>query len=108
MAYIFLAAAIVSEVVGTMAVKASEGFTRPLYDFIGIIGYVIALYLLSLVLKTIPVGIAYAIWSGVGIIFVAAAGYFLYKQSLDLASLIGIGLIIAGIIVLNTFSHITV
>ncbi|WP_109698911.1 DMT family transporter [Chitinophaga deserti] len=104
MKYVLLGIAIISEVIATSALKASEGFTRFWPSAIVIAGYGIAFYCLSLTLKTIPVGIAYAIWSGLGIVLVSAAGVFLYKQKLDLGAIIGMLLIIAGVIVVNVFS----
>ncbi|GAA5010285.1 multidrug efflux SMR transporter AbeS [Acinetobacter puyangensis] len=107
MSYVFLAIAIISEVIATSALKASNGFTVLIPSLITIVGYVIALFCLSLTLKTIPVGIAYAIWSGAGIILISTVGWVLYKQQLDLAALIGLGLMISGIIVINVFSKST-
>ncbi|MGB6241596.1 MAG: multidrug efflux SMR transporter [Castellaniella sp.] len=100
----YLIIAIAAEVVATSALKASNGFTRLLPSSITVIGYGLAFYLLALALKTIPVGIAYAVWSGVGIVAIAAIGYLVFDQTLDAAALIGIGLILAGVLVLNVFS----
>ncbi len=102
--WVYLSFAIVFEVIGTSALKASEGFTRIVPASIVVVGYGAAFYLLALTLRAIPVGIAYAVWSGVGIVLVSAVAWFLYGQRLDAAALIGIGLIIAGVIVLNGFS----
>lgn len=99
-----LAVAILAEVIGTTALKASESFTRPLPAAITVIGYAIAFYCLSLSLKTIPVGIAYAIWSGVGIVAITALAWFLYGQKLDAPAVAGIGLILLGVLVINVFS----
>lgn len=107
MSYLFLAIAIISEVIATSALKASNGFTVLVPSLITIVGYVIALFFLSLTLKTIPVGIAYAIWSGAGIILISTVAWIIFKQHLDLAALIGLGLMIAGIIVINVFSKST-
>lgn len=107
MSYLFLAIAIISEVIATSALKASNGFTVLVPSLITIVGYVIALFFLSLTLKTIPVGIAYAIWSGAGIILISTVAWIMFKQQLDLAALIGLGLMIAGIIVINVFSKST-
>lgn len=101
MKFIYLFVAILAEVIATSALKASEQFTKTVPSIIVIAGYVIAFYFLSLTLKSMPIGIAYALWSGVGIVLVSGAGYFLYKQTLDLPALIGIGLIIIGVIVIN-------
>jgi small multidrug resistance pump len=102
--WLYLAIAIVSEVIATSALKASESFTRPGPSFVVVAGYAIAFYFLSLTLRTIPVGIAYAVWSGVGIVLVSLVGWFLYGQRLDMAAYLGIGLIAAGVVVLNIFS----
>jgi len=107
MKYVLLAVAIVSEVIATSALKASEGFSRTGPSLIVIAGYGIAFYCLSLTLKSIPVGIAYAIWSGLGIVLVSAAGWILYKQKLDAGAIIGMMLIVAGVIVVNVFSKST-
>jgi len=102
--YAILAIAIVSEVIGTLSLKASEGFTRLGPSMIVIVAYGLAFYFLSLTLKSIPVGIAYAVWSGMGVTLVALIGWLLFGQKLDLAAVLGMGLIIAGVIVLNLFS----
>ncbi|HHV66625.1 MAG TPA: QacE family quaternary ammonium compound efflux SMR transporter [Ochrobactrum intermedium] len=102
--YAILAIAIVSEVIGTLSLKASEGFTRLGPSMIVIVAYGLAFYFLSLTLKSIPVGIAYAVWSGIGVTLVALIGWLLFGQKLDLAAVLGMGLIIAGFIVLNLFS----
>lgn len=105
MSYLYLSIAIVAEVIGTSALKASEGFTRLGPVLITIIGYAAAFYFLSLTLKTIPVGIAYAIWSGVGIVLISLVGYALFRQTLDLPAIVGMALIIAGVAVINLFSR---
>jgi small multidrug resistance pump len=102
--YLYLAIAIAAEVVATSALKASDGFTRPGPSLIVAAGYALAFYFLSLVLKTIPVGVAYAIWSGVGIVLIALIGWAVLKQPLDLPALVGIGLIVAGVAVIQLFS----
>ncbi|GGB99035.1 multidrug transporter [Oxalicibacterium flavum] len=102
--WILLGLAILAEVIGTSAMKASEGFTRVAPSLITVVFYGIAFYLLSLTLRTIPVGIAYAVWSGVGIVLISLVAWALYGQKLDAAGMIGIGLIIAGVVVLNVFS----
>ncbi|MBA4503283.1 DMT family transporter [Marinobacterium marinum] len=102
--WLFLSIAIVAEVVATSALKSSEGFSRPLPSIIVVVGYLIAFYCLSLTLKTIPVGVAYAIWSGVGLVLVALAGWWLHGQKLDPATMAGMTLIVAGILVINLFS----
>jgi len=103
-AYTWLAVAIVAEVIATTALRAADGFTQLWPSLISIVGYVVAFYFLSLTLRSMPVGIAYAIWSGVGIVLISLAGWLLYKQLLDLPALIGMGLIMAGVIVINLFS----
>jgi len=102
--YLFLLIAILAEVVATSALKASEGFSRPLPSLVTVAGYAIAFYFLSLTLKAIPVGVAYALWSGAGIVLIALIGYFAFGQKLDLPALAGIGLILAGVLVINLFS----
>lgn len=104
MKFIYLFVAITAEVIATSALKASEQFSKLIPSLIVIAGYMIAFYFLSLTLRTMQVGIAYALWSGVGIVLVSAAGYFLYQQKLDLPAIIGISLIILGVIVINVFS----
>lgn len=104
MNYLWLAGAILSEVVGTSSLKASEGFTRPLPSAAVVMGYGVAFYCLSQTLKTIPVGIAYAIWSGLGTVLIALVGLVLYKQKLDLAAVAGMTLIVAGVLVMNLLS----
>lgn len=104
MAYLYLAIAIIAEVAATTALKASEQFTRPGPTLVVVVGYGIAFYLLTLVLRTIPVGVTYAIWSGMGIVLVAVAAAAVYKQVPDLPAVIGMGLIVLGVIVINVFS----
>ena len=101
----YLAVAIVAEVIATSALKASEGFSRFVPSLVVVAGYGIAFFCLSLTLRTIPVGIVYAIWSGVGIVLIALAGYFVFGQVLDAPALIGMGLIVAGVLVINLFSR---
>ena len=102
--WVFLGVAIIAEVIATSALKASEGFTKPVPSLIVAIGYMAAFYFLSLVLRSIPVGIAYAIWSGLGVVLVALISWMLYGQKLDLPAIIGMGLILSGVIVMNLFS----
>jgi len=104
MSYIYLAIAIVAEVIGTSALKAAEGFTRPLPSLVVVAGYGAAFYFLSLALKTIPVGIAYAIWSGVGVALITLIGWVVFKQRLDAPALAGLALIVAGVVVIQFFS----
>ena len=102
--WVLLGFAIIIEVTGTNCIKASEGFTKPLPTIVAIIAFVCSLYLLSIISKTLPIGIVYAVWSGVGIILTSIIGYFLFGQKLDIAGFIGIGLILIGVIVINLFS----
>ncbi|MBI3344081.1 MAG: multidrug efflux SMR transporter [Gammaproteobacteria bacterium] len=104
MQWIYLAIAIVSEVIATSALKAAEGFTRWVPSVLVVVGYASAFYFLSLTLRTIPLGVAYAIWAGVGVALVALVGWAVYHQSLDIGAIIGITLIVSGVIVLNLFS----
>jgi small multidrug resistance pump len=104
MTYVLLLIAITAEVIATSALKAAEGFSKPVPSVIVVVGYAVAFYCLSLTLKVLPVGIAYAIWSGVGIVLVAAIGLVVYGQKLDLPAVIGLGLIIAGVLVVNLLS----
>lgn len=104
-AYALLACAIALEVAATSLLKASDGMTR-LWPTLGaLVGYGVCFWLLSMVMKSIPTGIAYAIWSGVGIVLISLIGLFVFKQKLDLAAILGIGLICAGVLVINLFSR---
>ena len=105
--YLYLSIAILAEVVATSALKSSEGVTKPLPSLIVALGYGVAFYFLSLVLKTVPMGVAYAIWSGVGIVLIAGIGWLWMKQPLDAPALVGIGLIVAGVAVIQLFSKST-
>ena len=102
--WIFLSVAIVSEVAATSALKASDGFSRLWPSLVVVAGYTVAFYFLSLTLKTVPVGVAYAIWSGAGIALIALIGWAFFGQTLDLPAIIGMLLIVAGVLVLNLFS----
>ena len=102
--WIFLCVAIIAEVIATSALKSSEGFSKPIASVIVVLGYIIAFYCLSLTLKTIPVGIAYAIWSGVGIVLVTTIAWIVFDQKLDVWGIIGIALIMSGVLVLNLLS----
>lgn len=104
MIYIFLFVAIVAEVIATSAMAKSDGFTRIWPSLIAFLGYGLAFYLLSLVTRTVPVGIVYAVWSGAGIVLVAAAGWLLFGQKLDLPAAIGMAMIIAGVLIINLLS----
>lgn len=105
MTYVYLSLAIISEVAATTTLKSTVGFTRPLASLIVIIGYGISFYFLSLTLRVLPVSITYAIWSGLGIVLVTLSGALVYRQFPDRPALIGIGLIVAGVSVINLFSH---
>lgn len=107
MTYLYLAIAIIAEVTATTALKASEEFTRITPSVVVILGYGVAFYFMTLVLRVIPIGITYAIWSGLGIVLVTIIGFFFYKQTLDIPAIIGISLIISVVIVINVFSNIT-
>lgn len=102
--YLYLAAAIVFEVIGTSSLKESEGFTRLVPSLVTAAAYAASFTLLAFTLKTIPVGLAYAIWSGVGIVLIAAIGWFRFNQTLDTPALVGLSLIVAGVVVINAFS----
>lgn len=105
--YLILLLAIAAEVVATSALKASENFTCLVPSILVVVGYGIAFTCLSLTLKTLPLGVAYAIWSGVGTALVAVVGWLVYRQQLDLPAIVGIALIIAGTLVLNLFSKVS-
>jgi small multidrug resistance pump len=102
--WIILSVAIASEVVATSALKASEGFSRLLPSLIVVAGYAVAFFCLSLTLKTIPVGVAYAIWSGAGVALITLVAWVFFGQKLDIPAIIGLLLIVAGVVVLNVFS----
>jgi small multidrug resistance pump len=104
MPYVILMLAVLAETIGTTALQASQQFSRPLPSVIVVVAYGVAFYLLAIALKTFPVGIAYAMWSGMGIVFIAIIGFAVFGQKLDLAAILGIALIMAGIIVINLFS----
>lgn len=108
MNWIYLAIAITAEVIATSFLKSSEGFSRALPSIAVVVGYGVAFYFLSLTLRTIPVGIAYAIWSGAGIVLIAGIGWLFLGQKIDLAGVVGMGLIVAGVATLNLFSKMTV
>ena len=105
--YLPLFCAIVLETIGTSFLQASQQFTRPVPTAIMAVSYLVSFYLLGLALKTMPVGVAYAIWSGLGIVLISLAGLIVFKQRLDLPAMIGLALIVAGVIVVNVFSNTT-
>jgi small multidrug resistance pump len=104
MGYLYLSIAIVAEVVATSALNSSEQFTKLVPSLISIVGYAVAFYFLSHVLKTIPVGVAYAIWAGLGIVLIAIAGALVFEQVPDAPAIIGMVLIVAGVVIINVFS----
>lgn len=104
MNYVFLTIAIVAEVIATSALSASAGFSRLWPSVVTAVGYAVAFFFLSLTLRTIPVGVAYAIWSGAGIVLIAAVGWIWFKQYLDFPALLGMTMIIAGVAIINVFS----
>lgn len=108
MSWLYLVIAIVTEVIGTTALKATNGFTKIVPSVIVAVSYGASFYFLSLTLKVIPVGIAYAVWSGVGIVLIAIVGWLLFGQTIDRYGVLGIALIGAGVVVLNTLSQTSV
>jgi small multidrug resistance pump len=107
MQYVFLAISIVSEVIATSALKASDGFTKLAPSITVVIGYAVAFHFLALTLKTIPIGVAYAIWAGAGVSLVAVVGWVVFGQKLDAPAIIGMAMIIGGVIVLQVFSKVS-
>jgi small multidrug resistance pump len=104
MHWTYLAIAIVSEVIATSALKASDGFTKLIPSLVVVVGYVVAFYCLSLTLRALPVGIVYAIWSGVGIVLISLVGWLLFGQTLSSVALLGMAFITVGVIILNVFA----
>ena len=102
--WIYLLTAIVAEVIATSSLKASAGFTRLGPSVLTVLGYGVAFYCLSLTLRHMPVGVAYAVWSGLGVVLITAVSWLLFGQKLDLPALLGMGLIVAGVLVMNLFS----
>ena len=105
MAYLYLSIAIIAEVTATSALKASSEFTKLIPSLIVVIGYIVAFYFMTLVLRYIPIGITYAVWAGVGIVLVVIVGAILYGQIPDIPAVIGMGLIISGVVVIHVFSR---
>lgn len=103
--WLLLTIAIISEVIATAALKASDGFTRWVPGTLVVVGYGISFYALALTMRTLPVGVIYAIWSGLGIVLVTLIGWFVFKQQLSMTTLLGIGLIIMGVVVMNLSSN---
>ena len=104
MHYIFLILAVAAETIGTTALQASQQFTKLWPSVLVIVAYAISFYLLSLTLKYMPVGIMYAMWSGLGIVLIAIIGWIVFRQTLDLPAILGMGLILSGIVVIQLFS----
>lgn len=107
MAYLYLLIAIIAEVIATSALNASKGFSVWQPTVITCVGYLIAIYFLSLTMKSIPMGMTYAMWSGAGIVFISSVGWIFFKQHLDLAAVIGLGFIVSGIAIIHLFSQST-
>jgi len=105
--YLYLAIAIVTEVIGTAALQSSSQFTKLWPSIITVVAYAVSMYFLAVSLKYMPVSIVYAIWSGLGIVFIAIIGWFLFKQTIDAAAIIGISMIVAGVLVIHLFSNST-
>lgn len=103
--WLFLMVAIVAEVAATSALKASDGFSKLGPSLLVVLGYAVAFYFLALTLKAIPVGVAYAIWSGVGVVMIALIAWLVFDQALDAPAVIGMGLIVSGVVVMNVFSR---
>lgn len=104
MPYVYLALSIIAEVIATSSLKASEEFTRPIPSIIVVVGYAVAFHFLSLTLKTIPIGVAYAIWAGAGVSIVGLVGWVVFGQKLDAPAIIGMALIVTGVVVMQAFS----
>ena len=103
--YIYLIVAIAFEVIATTALKETHGFTRLVPSLVAIAGYGLAFYFLSLPLRTMPIGVVYAVWCGAGIIFITAIGWLWFRQTLDLPAIVGVALIMTGVLVINLFSR---
>ncbi|MFP1918509.1 SMR family transporter [Lonsdalea quercina] len=104
MTYLYLFLAIVAEVIATTALKLSDSFTRLVPSIVTLVFYAVAFYCLTITMRTLPTGVIYAIWSGAGIVLIAGVSWAIYGQRLDLPAVLGMGLIIAGVIVINVFS----
>ena len=103
-AYCYLAIAICSEVIATVSMKSIKGWSTPIPLLLVIVGYGVAFWMLTLVVRTVPVGVAYAVWAGMGIVMVSIAALFIYGQKLDLPAMLGMGLIVLGVVVIQLFS----
>jgi small multidrug resistance pump len=106
MSYLYLAIAIIAEVIATASLRATEEFTKPIPTFIMVVGYGLAFYFMTLALRTLPLGFTYAVWSGLGIVLISLIGVIFYDERLDLAATIGMGMIIAGVLIINLFSKV--
>ncbi len=104
MTYLYLAIAIAAEIVATNFLKLSDSFTRPLPTAVTVVGYAIAFYFLSLTLRVLPTGIAYAIWSGVGVVVISLIGWLVMGQALNLPTVIGLALIVIGVVIVNLYT----
>lgn len=104
MTYFILFLAIVAEVVATTALKASDSFTKLVPTIVLVVGYSLSFYLLTIVMRTMPTGVTYAIWSGLGVVLISLFGYLFANEKLDLAACIGMSLIVTGVVVINVFS----
>lgn len=105
--WLFLLAAIMCEVTATSALKASEGFTKVLPSVVVVAGFGLAFYFLSIVLEAIPIGVAYAVWAGLGIVFLGVVGWIVFDQQLDTPALVGMAFILVGVVIMNVFSRVT-
>jgi small multidrug resistance pump len=105
--YIYLTIAIIGEVIATSALKSSAGFSKLVPSMVVVAGYGTAFYFLSLTLRAMPIGVVYAIWSGAGVALISVIGWLVFKQSLDLAAIVGITLIVLGVVILNVFSKVS-
>mgnify|MGYP002628927850 FL=1 len=106
--WVMLTVAIVAEVIATSSLKLSDGFTRLWPSVVVVLGYGISFYFLSVTMRSMPIGVIYAIWSGLGVVLVTLVGWLVFKQHLDLPALIGISLIIAGVVIMNVWSKSTI
>ena len=105
--WVLLTIAIVAEVIATSSLKLSDGFTRLWPSVVVVEGYGVSFYFLSVTMRSIPIGVIYAIWSGLGVVLVTLVGWLVFKQNLDLPALVGISLIIAGVVIMNVWSKST-
>ena len=105
--YLYFTISIILEVIATSSMKALDGFNKPIPLILVVLGYPISLFLLSLVVKTVPVGVAYAIWSGMGIVLVSIAAFFIYQQKLDMPAIVGMSMIVGGVAIMQLFSNTT-